>query len=262
MKAVILAAGSGVRLRPLTNNLPKCLVEVHGKSMLAHQLEALARAGIDSCVLVIGYLATQIRERFGNRYVGVDLSYVENERYAVTNNIYSLWLAREALNDDIILIEGDLVFEPELLDDLVRRHDPDIAVVDRFDPSMDGTVILANGDVAEAMVLKVQQGTDFNYGPALKTVNIYKLSRNTMRNLVIPELSRYLIAGRIDQYYEAVFSDLIKRGSLKLSVLKTKRRWAEVDTPEDLDAAGRQFPAPRSVAERGAVSSTFRAARD
>jgi choline kinase len=180
----------------------------------------------------------------------------------VTNNIYSLWLAREALNDDIILIEGDLVFEPELLDDLVRRHEPDIAVVDRFDPSMDGTVILANGDVAEAMVLKVQQGTDFNYGPVLKTVNIYKLSRNTMCNLVIPELSRYLIAGRTDQYYEAVFSDLIKRDSLKLSVLKTKRRWAEVDTPEDLDAAGRQFPAPRSVAERGAVSSTFRAARD
>jgi NDP-sugar pyrophosphorylase family protein len=242
MKAAILAAGVGVRLRPLTNSRPKCLVEVHGKPILEHQLESVVRAGIDSCVLVVGYLAIQIRQRFGDKFEGVDLSYVENQRYAVTNNIYSLWLAREALRDDIILIEGDLVFERELLDDLVGRDDPDIAVVDSFRPSMDGTVILANGHVADAMVLKANQGPDFDYGPALKTVNVYKLSRNTMRDLVIPGLSRYLIQERTDQYYEAVLSDLIQRDELKLSVLKTERRWAEVDTPDDLDAAERLFP--------------------
>jgi NDP-sugar pyrophosphorylase family protein len=245
MKAVILAAGVGVRLRPLTDNHPKCLVEVHGKPMLGHQLASLAAAGIDSCVLVVGYLAAQIRERFGDRSDGVDLSYVENERYAVTNNLYSLWLAREALRDDIILIEGDLVFDSGLLADLVRRDESNIAVVDRFGPGMDGTVILTKGRVADAMVLKANQGPDFHYGPALKTVNIYKLSRSTMCDLIIPELSRYLAEERTDQYYEAVFSDLVGRGRLELSVLEAEpRRWAEVDTPDDLAAAERLFSTP------------------
>ena len=254
MKAVILAAGAGTRLRPLTDSRPKCLVDVHEKPILEHQLESLARAGIDSCVLVVGYLASQIRERFGSRFDGVDLSYVENERYAETNNLYSLWLAREALRDGIILIEGDLVFEIGLLDDLVRCDDPDVAVVDQYRPNMDGTVILARGHVAKAMVLKANQGPDFDYGSALKTVNIYKLSRDTMCNLVIPELAHYLNEKRTDQYYEVVFSDLIDRARLRLSVFETgTRKWLEVDTPEDLDAADRLFRAP-SLAWREMLS--------
>ena len=245
MKGVILVAGEGVRLRPLTNTCPKCLVDFHGKPILEYQLGSLGRAGIDSCVLVVGYLAGQIRSRFGDRFNGISLSFMENERYAETNNLYSLWLAREELKDDILLLEGDLVFEGGLLEDLVECSDPDVAVVDEYQPTMDGTVILAKDRLAEAMVLKANQGPHFDYGPALKTVNIYKLSRDTMRDLVIPEMGHYLSEERTDQYYEAVLADLIGQARLELSVLRVGTwKWAEIDTVEDLYQAEKLLPAP------------------
>lgn len=238
MKAVILAAGVGIRLRPLTNSRPKCLVDVQGKPILEYQLESLNKMGINECVVIVGYRAEQIRRRFGAQFKGVSLSFVENQLYAETNNLYSLWLAKEELKDDILLLEGDLVFENALLEDVLASGDSDVAVVDQYRTTMDGTVILAQDGLAEAMVLKANQGHDFDYRLALKTVNIYKFSHNTLSDLVIPELGNFVSEKRTDQYYEAVLADLIRRGRLDLSVLHVEsRKWAEIDTVEDLHEA-------------------------
>ena len=244
MKAVILAAGMGTRLRPLTNSRPKCQVEVRGKPILQHQLESLAKAGIAECVLVTGYLSNQPRGHFGRRFRGVEISYVENERYDETNNLYSLWLALKEFDDDIILMEGDLVFEDVILEQLLNSPDPNVAVVDRYQTFMDGTVILPEGRVSKTMVLKKDQGADFDYSRALKTINIYKLSGKDLSHQIIPELTRYVIEGKTDQYYEAVFADLISRGVFELSILRTEdTKWAEIDTIEDLELAEKLFPA-------------------
>ena len=244
MKAVILAAGMGTRLRPLTNSRPKCLVEVHGRPILQHQLESLAKAGVAECVLVTGYLSDQLRGHFGKEFRGVEISYVENERYDESNNLYSLWLAIKGLDDDMILLEGDLVFEDALIEHLLNSPDPNVAVVDRYQPFMDGTVILAEGRVSKSMVLKKDQGGDFDYSGALKTVNIYKLSGKDLSHQIIPELTRYVVEGKTDQYYEAVFADLVSRGVFELSVLHTEAtKWAEIDTIEDLELAEKLLPA-------------------
>ena len=244
MKAVILAAGIGTRLRPLTNSRPKCLVEVHGKPILQHQLESLAKAGVAECVLVTGYLSDQLRGYFGREFRGIRLSYVENERYDETNNLYSLWLAIKEIDDDITLLEGDLVFEDVLLEQLLNSPDSNVAVVARYQPFMDGTVILPEGRVSKAMVLKKDQGADFDYSRALKTVNIYKLSGKDLSHQIIPELTRYVIEGKTDQYYEAVFADLLSRGVFELSILRTEAsQWAEIDTIEDLELAEKLLPA-------------------
>ena len=146
------------------------------------------------------------------------------------------------MDDDIVLIEADLLFEDDLVRQLVQHPAPSVAVVDRYRPPMDGTVILAENNVASAMVLKVNQGPGFSYKSALKTVNVYKLSRSAMRNLVIPELSGFVEAGRIDQYYEAIFADLIAQHRLRMSVLGAAGfKWAEVDNREDLSAAEELF---------------------
>ena len=234
----------GTRLRPLTNSRPKCLVEVHGKPIVEHQLESLAKAGVAQCVLVTGYLSDQLRGHLGGEFRGIQLSYVENQRYHETNNLYSLWLAIKEFADDVILLEGDLVFEGELLERLFTSPDPNVAVVDRYQPFMDGTVILPQGRVAKAMVLKKDQGADFDYSRALKTVNIYKLSGKDLLHQIIPELTRYVVEGKTDQYYEAVFADLVSRGVFQLSVLRTEAtKWAEIDTVEDLELAEKLFPA-------------------
>ena len=234
MQAVILAAGQGTRLRPLTDHRPKCLVEVQGKPMLQYQLEALSAAGVRECIMVVGHRAQQVRTYFGRSFRGVSITYVENEIYDRTNNIYSLWLARDRVTDDMLLLEGDLIYEPELIIDLLDLPGQDAAVVDTFQPFMNGTVIPARGQTAESMVLKRDQPLGFDYRNALKTVNMYRFSRQTVSKLM-PALGKYVAEGLTDNYYEMVIAEAVTDGSIRLDVLRTGLRdWAEVDTPEDL----------------------------
>ncbi len=247
MKAIILAAGMGTRLRPITMSVPKCLVPVNSKPILEHQLDALLLAGIREVVLVVGHLGKSLSDNYGTSYCGMNIHYVENRLYDRTNNIYSLWLAREHLNSQVLLLESDLVFEPELLERLVQTPEPNVAIVERFQPHMDGTVILtkglgANGLWASGMVLKAHQGEDFDFASALKTVNIYKLSQELLQGQIVPELDSYIAQQRSDQYYEAVFADLIARDAMHLAVLEAApHRWAEIDTLDDLQAAEELF---------------------
>ena len=108
MKAVILAAGMGTRLRPLTMSFPKCLVPVNSKPILEHQLEALLTAGVRDVILVVGYLSELVSGNYGIRYGDMNIHYVQNHMYDRTNNIYSLWLARQHLDNQVLLLEGDL----------------------------------------------------------------------------------------------------------------------------------------------------------
>ena len=242
MKGLILSAGMGTRLDPLTRTCPKCMVHVAGKPIMEHQLDALRSAGVNECTVVVGYMADSVRNHFGREFHGVSLSYVENTVYSETNNLYSLCLAKADLDGDTVLLEGDLVFDDELIGRLVGLDDENVAIVDRFESYMDGTVVLANNGVATAMVLKADQGSDFDYGPVLKTVNIYRLSRETLADSIIPEMEEFIANGRTDQYYEAAFAKLIESGSMNMAVMMTdKNRWAEIDTLEDLSKAEKMF---------------------
>ena len=256
MKAVILAAGQGTRLRPLTNHLPKCLVQVHGKPLLQYQLESLEQAGIQHCIVVVGYLGDLVQRHFGPRFGNVRITYVTNEKFNHTNNIYSLWLARQELNDDILLLEGDLLFEEGLLGDLIQSPYTNVAVVDRFNSSMNGTVILAREGLSTSMILGAQQSADFDYRNALKTVNIYGFSRETLAQQFLPILDQYIDHGLTGEFYEAVISYLIASGDLQMAVHLTGiRRWTEIDTEDDLRQAERLFPGHPlgSYADRGGV---------
>lgn len=242
MKAIILAAGQGTRLRPLTWKLSKCLVEVCGRSLLGYQLDALERAGVRSCVVVVGYRGEQVRREAESHGGAMEMTFVRNERYSATNNLYSLWLARAHMRDDILLLEGDLLFDPQLLSSLLDDPRPDVAVVDTFTPLMDGTVVQAMGRTAGRMVLKAHQGPGFDYRGVLKTVNIYKLSRATLQLHYLPVLDRYVAQGWTNSFYEAALADLLSQGAMRLGVHHVgNARWAEIDDLEDLKRAERLF---------------------
>ncbi|MCZ6546479.1 MAG: NTP transferase domain-containing protein, partial [Chloroflexi bacterium] len=119
-RAVILAAGKGERLRPLTDALPKCLVELNGEPLLLRSLRSLARQGIREVVIVVGYKAELIRLRVGDQFEGMSVTYVDAPDYASTNNIRSLWDARAALDCDLLLLEADLVFDDEVIASVLR----------------------------------------------------------------------------------------------------------------------------------------------
>ena len=142
------------------------------------------------------------------------------------------------------MLEGDLVLEPELLQRLAQAPERDVAIVERFQPYMDGTVIQANGPWAGRMVLKAHQGDAFDYASVFKTVNIYKFSQEVLQYKIVPRLESHVAEQRYDQYYEAVFADLISQGSLRLAILcAAPNKWAEIDTLEDLQTAEKVFAA-------------------
>ena len=172
----------------------------------------------------------------------MDISYVVNQDFSSTNNIYSLWLARHEVDDDILLLEADLLFDAGIIADLINARLLDTAVLDDFDPSMDGTVVIGRDNQAVSMVLKAKQMGDFDYSGALKTVNIYIFSKATMNGSILPCVGDYISSGHRNEFYEAVIADLIDRGDLTLGIHRTEGRlWREIDTPSDLITAEVDF---------------------
>ncbi len=244
MNAVILAAGRGERLRPLTDTAPKCLTLVSGKSILQYELEALEATGIHECTIVVGYRGNQVSESFGSSFKTLNLRYVNNPDYGTTNNLYSLWLAREHLESQTILIEGDLLFDKALMSKLVDAAEQDIAVVDEFRDDMNGTIVRGEGAGINEFVLKSAQGEGYNYAGAAKTVNLYKFSESTMHDHFLPGLDRYVAEKNTNIFYEAVLAELVAEKLLHMSMMfPGDYPWFEVDTPEDLAAAEELFKA-------------------
>ncbi len=244
MRAIILAAGEGSRLRPFTDDRPKCMVDVGGREMLDRALEALAAVGATEVILVSGYRADVLRERYGDAAYGLPITWVDNPIYDKTNNLYSLWLARDFLDVDHLLLESDLLFDKEILERLIESKFPNAAVVDAYRPELNGTIIKAEDDgTSTQMVLKAQQGPDYDHSDSLKTVNIYRFEGGFMREHYLPRLNRYVEEKRTDKYYEAVLAELVTEGAVTLGAVKTAPlKWAEVDTPEDRVLAEKDFP--------------------
>ena len=242
-KAVILAAGVGSRLRPFTDEQPKCLVPVNGVPVLVNALIHLVNAGVRETIIVVGHLKEKIFERVGARFQGMEIRYVESECYAMTNNIYSLWLAREHLNEDILLLEADVFFEQELIDRLVSAKGENQAALAQHQPWMSGTVARVDeqGRI-EALVESRDQGADFEYSGTLKTVNVYRFGGDFLRKCFLPRLDSAIAAGNVNDYYEAVLSELCGQDGVDLSaVLCGDIKWIEIDNQDDLTAANYLF---------------------
>ena len=121
MKALILAAGYGKRLQPITNTMPKSMVEVNGTPLLINALNNLVELGIKDVGIVVGHMADYIRNAVGNEYKGITITYFENERYLETNNIVSLYKALEFCNDDMLMLECDIYYHKEMLETLITE---------------------------------------------------------------------------------------------------------------------------------------------
>ena len=234
--ALLLAAGSGTRLQPLTDNCPKCLTEVRGVPILGRLVSCLLSQGFSRLVVVVGYRGDQIRDYLESRASGLTIDFVDCRQYATTNNIYSLWRAREHIREPFVLIESDLVFDSHLLG-LMRVRDR-IAIARFQSPSLGTTVSIDEF----GRVISFRVGAD----PCAsrlghKTVNLYSLSKATWREVVC-RLDRRIAAGRVHDYYEVVFAEMVAEGSLTLqSVRFDEGRWCEIDTLEDLRAAEQLF---------------------
>lgn len=197
-------------------------------------------------VVVTGYLDHCVREFLQKNASDMQVDYVFNPIYRTTNNIYSLWLAQQAIQEPFVLIESDLVFEESMLKNMLK---PDKIAISHILPWMNGTTVGLN---AKKGVTAFHVDHNVNDEVRYKTVNIYSLSLQSWRR-VIAQLDRSIANNRVDEYYEAVFADMVADDTLKFdAVFFDKNRWYEIDTIKDLHQAELLFArAPKSIsAER------------
>ncbi|WP_282037333.1 phosphocholine cytidylyltransferase family protein [Saccharicrinis aurantiacus] len=243
--ALLLAAGTGSRLFPLTKSSPKCLTLVNEKSILARLVTNLKKQGFKRLVIVTGHEQKCIVDYLGDKSGDLNIEYIHSPLYKTTNNIYSLWMAKNIINEPFVLFESDLVLSSTLLDDMVY---PDRMAVALMQPWLNGTTVSID---QTNMVTQFQQGTSDSYSDIrYKTVNIYSFSLQSWQ-AIVKRLNQYIEAGDVNCYYETVFSEMVDSKSLSLnSVSFDHKPWYEIDTIEDLAKAELLFPVPEQKVVR------------
>ena len=233
MQAVILAAGMGKRLKELTRDNTKCMVKVNGVTLIERMLHQLERHHLSRIVIVVGYEGQKLIDFIAT--IGIQTPIV----YDKTNNIYSLFLAKEYLRgEDTLLLESDIIFEDALLDELVNDPRETLALVDKYESWMDGTCLKVTDDD------KIRQfipGKKFNFKETegcYKTVNIYKFSKHFSENLYVPFLDAYSKALGNNEYYEQVLRVIMILDEPEIRAKRlNNQRWYEIDDIQDLDIA-------------------------
>ncbi|MBU5942261.1 aminotransferase class I/II-fold pyridoxal phosphate-dependent enzyme, partial [Proteus mirabilis] len=188
---------------------------------------------------IVGYHKDKLKNLLGNNFKGIEIIYIDNDIYDKTNNIYSIFLAKDKLvEEDTILLESDLIFEEKIIENLLSNKFPNLAVVDKYQPWMDGTVVEINDhfDITSFITKK-----DFNFNKTndyYKTVNIYKFSKEFLKNTYVPFLEAYSKALGQNEYYEQVLRviTLLETQELKALPLQNEK-WYEIDDIQDLDNA-------------------------
>lgn len=243
MQAIILAAGMGKRLGEYTHDNTKCMLEVNGVRLIDRALDALESVGVSRIVLVVGYKGQNVKDYVGYEYRGIPIEYVENPIYDKTNNIYSLFLAKDyLLAEDSLLLESDIIFESSIIEKLVNNPYPSLALVDKFESWMDGTVVKIDEN---GRIIRLIDKTRFNFDDIAdyyKTVNIYKFSKEFSSKYYVPFLIAYSTALGDNEYYEQVLRIILHLQDAPLKALPLAgEMWYEIDDVQDLDIASGMF---------------------
>jgi histidinol-phosphate/aromatic aminotransferase/cobyric acid decarboxylase-like protein/choline kinase len=250
MQAIILAAGMGRRLGEYTKDNTKCMVQVNGVRLIDRLLHQLSNLELSRVVIVVGYQAENLKSYIGTRYANqLTIEYVENPVYDKTNNIYSLWLAKEQLQeDDTLLIESDLIFSDRLFPMILENPYPNLALVAKYESWMDGTMVRIDTDNNVVNFIPKQAFDYSQVDSYYKTVNIYKFNQEFLRNSYVPFLDAYTKAVGDNEYYENVLRIITLLDNSNLKALDIGReRWYEIDDKQDLDIAEALFADDQDV---------------
>ena len=234
----------GRRLGKLTKDNTKCMVPVNGMRLIDRLLEQLSREVLERVIIVAGYKGQELKDYVGHRYDDrLKILFAENPIYDRTNNIYSLALVKEQLQqDDTLLIESDLIFSDRLIPMILEDPYPNLALVAKYESWMDGTMVRLDDDKNIVNFIS-KEAFDYNDADSYyKTVNIYKLSRQFSQQKYVPFLDAYTTAVGNNEYYENVLRIISLLNSHEMKALPIgKEKWYEIDDKQDLDIAEALF---------------------
>ena len=250
MQAIILAAGMGRRLGELTKDNTKCMVPVNGVRLIDRLLRQLSSLQLQRVIIVVGYQGQKLIDYIGHRYDGqLKIEFAENPIYDKTNNIYSLSMVKEQLQeDDTLLIESDLIFSDRFFPMIVENPYPNLALVAKYESWMDGTMVRLD---EEQHIVNFISKEAFDYGDVdsyYKTVNIYKFSKEFLQQKYVPFLDAYTKAVGNNEYYENVLRIISMLNSHNMKALPVgNEKWYEIDDKQDLDIAEAIFADDQDV---------------
>lgn len=233
MKALILAAGQGTRIRPIHGRHPKCLIRVDDRTILDHQLQSLGLAGIHEIVIVVGYEKEQIIQhvRSASRGYSPEISFVDNPSFAATNNIYSLWLAQKALRDEsFVCLNADVVFDPHILVPALRSTAP-ISMI--LDPEWrDETMkVITSGDRVTHMNKRIPR--EISTGTYIG-ITAFSAEANLQ---LFAKVNKLIKADRVNEFFNLAVQQLADEGVHVGFTSTGGLPWAEIDDASDLGFA-------------------------
>lgn len=240
MQGLILAAGMGSRLKKLTENNTKSMVAVNGVSLIERMLKILDEKNLSKIIVVTGYKSEFFTKYINSLELKTKIEFINNDIYDTTNNIYSMYLAKDFMEqDDTITLESDLIFDSELIDELIDDARENLALVSKYERWMDGTCFKLNENEE---ILEFISGKEFNFEKAdeyFKTINIYKFSKEFSKLVYFPFLEAYIKANGMNDYYESVLKLIIgmKKNHIQAKVISDNIKWYEIDDEQDLDIA-------------------------
>ncbi|KPA14645.1 sugar nucleotidyltransferase [Candidatus Magnetomorum sp. HK-1] len=239
MKAIILAAGQGLRLRPLTNDKPKCMVHYNGRPIIKHQFDVLKECGIHDIFFVGGYKADKV-------VLEKNVHCIINHEYSTTNMVYTLFCAKEEFNDDILIIYGDIIFKKNILSALIEAPDDIAVTIDKDwydlwkqrmdDPLQDAETLKfdSNGYIYE--IGKKPNSYDDIQG---QYMGLIKFSKNILPQVMTlyNELDRTALYDGKDfnNMYMTSFLQLLIDRCFSVKAVEINGGWLEIDAINDLE---------------------------
>ena len=238
MKALVLNSGRGERLLPLTKYTPKALIIIGDKPLLGHQIDNLVGCDIRNIVVTTGPFENKIRKYVKEEYPDINVAYVKNPKYRTTNYIYSMWLTKKLIDDDIVLFHGDLFFEKKLLKELLEEKHANCVLVNRKikPPRKDFKAVIENN-----IVTKI--GVEFTGKNAFFSAPLYKFSKSDFLNW-LNEIEKFIEKrGNLKIYAECILNDISNEMMLH-PVYFAEGICLEIDNEKDLELARSYFNLP------------------
>lgn len=225
-QAIILAAGQGKRLQPLTDETPKTLLDVGDHAILEHILQRLESNGFERAVIVTGFESEQIRAHCRPRQ-SLEIEFVHSDRFDSTNNIYSLWLAQEYAEEGFTLINSDTLFPTAALAELQRVDGSALLIDPETERTGEEMLVSFNGDGIDTIGKEITGG-DGEY------IGVSKFTSTDAR-MLFDHIGEFIERGEVNEWYEAAFDRLF--GETDIGIVQVEDPWIEIDTREDLSQA-------------------------
>lgn len=243
MQSIILAAGLGSRLGELTKECTKCMVKINGITLIERMLRQLDRYGMDRIIIVTGYKGDILKDYVQNLGINTPVVFVDNSDYRHTNNIYSLWLTRESLEEmDSLVLESDMIFEDRVIEKMLAVDNGCGTFVARPRPWMDGSIVKLDKDNNIVYFVDEEEVKRIDPSYYHKIVSIYKFKKRYVSEKYMTYLNEYVKKNKDNNLYESLLKviDLDVEKKIPAEILD-EEQWYEINDIQDMDIAESMF---------------------